>query len=164
MISSDRFNEALHFATKKHEGQCRIGGIPYITHPIEVANILREKGYDLDYQIAGLFHDLLEDTDATEQEIVSLGGTDVLEAVKLVTKYEGYVMTDYIAGIKENPMAAAVKAADRLHNLRCAVEADRAFRHRYILDSIKWYTDFSPEIKIAIRELIATMDGVDYDF
>ena len=67
-------------------------------------------------------------------------------------------MADYIAGIKENPMAKAVKAADRLHNLRCAVVTDERFRRRYIQESMEWYLDFSPEIPKAVKDLAATLD------
>lgn len=163
MQSSDRFKKALDFAEKKHRGQFRIGGLPYITHPVEVANILRKNGYDEEYQIAGLFHDLLEDTDATEQEIREIGGKDVLDAVLLVTKKQGYIMSDYISGIKENPMAFAVKAADRLHNLRSAVVADDDFKRRYILESIDWYLDFSPEIRAAVKQLAESIDDGIYN-
>lgn len=163
MQSSDRFKKALDFSEKKHRGQFRIGGLPYITHPVEVANILRKNGYDEEYQIAGLFHDLLEDTDATEQEIREIGGKDVLDAVKLVTKKQGYIMSDYISGIKENPMAFAVKAADRLHNLRSAVVADDDFKRRYILESIDWYLDFSTEIRAAVKQLAESMDDEIYN-
>jgi len=69
MMPSKRLDAALQFATEKHAGQTRIGGEPYISHPVSVAKMLREEGYDEEYQIAGLFHDLLEDTDATYEEI-----------------------------------------------------------------------------------------------
>lgn len=157
MNSQENYEKALSFATKKHEGQYRIGGTPYISHPIAVAEHLREQGYDLDYQIAGLFHDLLEDTDATEQEIEELAGKEVLEAVKRLSKEKGCVMAEYVAGIKVNPMAKAVKTADRLHNLHCAVEASEDFRRKYILESIDWYLEFSPEIVKAVKDLAATL-------
>ena len=157
MDCSYRFKKALEYAAAKHKGQYRKGGEAYITHPEAVARILRDKGFDEDYQIAGLFHDLLEDTDASEEEIEALGGPEVLEAVKLLTKQKGYVMADYIHGIKANPMAAAVKAADRLHNLQSAVIADEAFKRKYILESINWYLDFSPEIPAAVKKLADTL-------
>lgn len=157
MDCSYRFKKALEYAAAKHKGQYRKGGEAYITHPEAVARILRDKGFDEDYQIAGLFHDLLEDTDASEEEIEDLGGPEVLEAVKLLTKQKGYVMADYIHGIKANPMAAAVKAADRLHNLQSAVIADEAFKRKYILESINWYLDFSPEIPAAVKKLADTL-------
>lgn len=112
---------------------------------------------DEDYQIAGLFHDLLEDTDATAEEILTLGGEQVLEAVKRLTKQKGYVMADYVAGIRENPMAMAVKGADRLHNLRCAIVADEDFKRRYVLETLDWYMDFHPEIPAAVKALAQSM-------
>lgn len=158
MNSKRYYDDALFFAEQKHRGQMRIGGAPYITHPVAVAGILRDWGYPLEYQITGLFHDLLEDTDAAEQEIESIGGTAVLEAVKLLTKHKGYCMAEYVSGIKANPMARAVKAADRLHNLRCAVVASEDFKRRYILESVDWYLDLSPEIPPAVKALAESME------
>ena len=86
MKPSQRLEAALQFAAGKHAGQKRIGGEPYISHPMAVAELLRESGYDEEHQIAGLFHDLLEDTDATEDEIAAYGNLQILEAVKLLTK------------------------------------------------------------------------------
>ena len=155
---TERYEKALAFATLKHEGQTRKEGIPYITHPMAVAQMLAQQGYDEEYQLAGLFHDLLEDTDATEGEIIALAGENVLEAVKLVTKTKGYNMADYMAKILENPMAKAVKIADRLHNLRCAVNANEAFRRKYIMESIQWYVSLSDEIKTAVIDLNNTLE------
>lgn len=127
MDEKERYQKAEAFATEKHKGQFRIGGEPYIMHPLAVAEIVRNQGYGMDYQITALFHDLLEDTDATEEEIFDLGGARVLEAVRLLTKQEGYVMAEYVAGIRSNPIAFVVKAADRLHNLRTAFVRMRRF-------------------------------------
>ena len=77
------YEKAYEFAKEKHGTQKRIGGAPYITHPLAVADILKKDGYDIEYQIVALFHDLLEDTDATEDEIRSIAGEEVLQAVKL---------------------------------------------------------------------------------
>ena len=110
MDEKERYQKAEAFATEKHKGQFRIGGEPYIMHPLAVAEIVNQ-GYGMDYQITALFHDLLEDTDATEEEIFALGGARVLEAVRLLTKQEGYVMAEYVAGIRSNPIAFVVKAA-----------------------------------------------------
>ena len=157
MENTQRYERALEYAAKKHEGQFRKGGEPYITHPVRVAEMLRMKGYPEEYQIAGLFHDLLEDTDATEEEILSLGGPEVLQAVKLLTKQKGYVMEEYIAGIRENSMAFAVKGADRLHNLQTAKTTDQEFRRRYVRESLDWYLDFDPEIPEAVKVLADTL-------
>lgn len=148
---------ALEFATRKHEGQLRKGGEAFITHPVTVCKYVRDKGYGLSYQLAALFHDLLEDTDATEEELLELSNEEVLTAVKLLTKTKGYQMKSYISGILSNPIALVVKTADRLHNLRSAVCTDEAFKRKYIAETKKWYLDFSPEIEVAMKELAATM-------
>lgn len=158
MTEKDRYQRALDFASVKHKGQFRIGGDEYITHPIAVAEIVRQRGYGIDFQITALFHDLLEDTDARESEIVAYGSEEILKAVKLLTKEKGYSMENYIAKIRGNEMAFAVKGADRLHNLRCAVVASTEFKRKYILESVDWYLDFSPEIPKAVKALAETLD------
>ena len=157
MKKSKKCKEALAFATKKHEGQTRRGGLAYITHPIAVAAFLDSQGFDERYILTGLFHDLLEDTDATEEEILALSSEEVLTAVKLLTKSEGYVMSEYMAGIVANPIAREVKAADRIHNLSCAHECSEEFRVRYIKESIDWYIDLSPKIAKVTKRLIDTL-------
>lgn len=135
---------SLLFAKEKHEGQTRIGGKPYISHPVEVAKILEEKGFtDASYIITALFHDLLEDTDATEQEIAYYGGADVLAAVKVLTKSKGYKMETYIQHIKDHQIAKMVKLSDRLHNLLSAVVADKGFQKRYVKETEEFYVDLA---------------------
>ena len=158
MAFSERMQKALAFAEKKHLGQKRIGGDDYITHPKAVCEMVKAQGYGEDYQIAALFHDLLEDTDTTEQEILSLGNEQILAAVKLLTKRKGYDMAEYIRGIKANGMALAIKTADRLHNLRCAVLASDEFKRKYIRETVAWYLDFSHEIKEEVKRLAESLD------
>lgn len=152
-----RYERALSYATQKHEGQYRKGGQGYITHPVGVAELVREKGYGEDFQITALFHDLLEDTNATEEEIERIGGTEVLKAVKLLTKTKGYVMKDYISAIKRNEIAFVVKGADRLHNLRCAIVTDEDFKEKYVKETMTWYLDFDERIFLAVKELARSM-------
>ena len=159
MASSEKVCKALDFATLKHQGQKRIGGDDYITHPIAVCEIVKNQGYGEDYQITALFHDLLEDTNATEQEILEYGNDEILTAVKLLTKQKGYDMKEYIDAIKDNDLAFRVKTADRLHNLQCALVTSVDFKRKYVLETIDWYLDFSPEIKIAVKKLAESLDA-----
>ena len=149
-MGEEIYQKALEYAKKKHEGQFRIGGAPFIVHPIEVAEILRQDGKQVEYRVAAVFHDLLEDTDASEQEIVEIGGEDVLKAVKLVTKE-----------IKTNSMAYAVKGADRLHNLQSAFCANEKFRKKYIRETLDWYMKFRPEIPEVVAELIESLNDCE---
>ena len=153
----DSVKLALRFATEKHKGQKRIGGDDYITHPIAVMEIVKSQDLDINCQIAALFHDLLEDTDATEEEILRYSNSEVLESVKLLTKEKGYNMAQYISDIKGNPIAFAVKAADRLHNLQCAIVTDDDFKRKYILETVDWYMDFSSEIQKAVKRLAQSL-------
>ena len=157
MDDSEKLKIALEFAKAKHKGQKRIGGDDYITHPIAVCEIVRSQGFDESYQIAALFHDLLEDTDATEEEILKYGSPEILDAVKLLTKAKGYDMEEYITAIKLNNIAFAVKAADRLHNLQCAVITEEDFKRKYILETVDWYMDFSSEIRKAVKKLAESL-------
>lgn len=158
MHDNENVMRALEYASQKHKGQKRIGGKDYITHPIAVCEMVKKQGYGEEFQIAALFHDLLEDTDATQDEILSFSNQEVLDAVKLLTKEKGYDMKRYIDGIKSNPIAFVVKSADRLHNLQCALETSVEFKRKYILETLDWYLDFSKEIKIAVKKLAESLD------
>jgi (p)ppGpp synthase/HD superfamily hydrolase len=159
MEGSEKVRLAIEFASQKHKGQKRIGGNDYITHPIAVWEMVKNQGYGEDYQLAALFHDLLEDTDATEDEILSFSNQSVLTAVKLLTKQKGYDMQNYIDGIKTNEIAFVVKSADRLHNLKCALVASEEFKKKYILETVNWYLDFSLEIKDAVKKLAESLSA-----
>lgn len=147
------------YVKEKHAKQKRKQGTPYYLHPFAVQETLAKKGYLEEYQAAGLCHDLLEDTDATEKEILSLTNSEVLEAVKLVTKEKGYQMQEYIARIAQNPIAKAVKLADRLHNLQEATLASKLFQMKYEKETKQWYLDlaketcFEEEIQEAYQQL-----------
>ena len=97
----------------------------------------------------------LDTTTAPELETVL---DEVLEAVKLLTKQKGYIMENYVSAIRKNEIAFAVKGADRLHNLRCAFACDDDFKRRYILETVDWYLDFSPEIPKAVKKLAKSLD------
>ena len=159
MSDSERVRRALEFATQKHKGQKRIGGDDYISHPIAVWEKVKEQGYGEDYQITALFHDLLEDTDATEEEILRFSNQNVLTAVKLLTKEKGFNMQKYIEDIKANQIAFVVKSADRLHNLQSALITNVEFKRKYILETVDWYLDFSKDIKIAVKKLAESLDA-----
>ncbi len=140
---SMKLDNYIEFIKEKHKGQTRIQGTPYYMHSLEVSNILHEKGFPIEYQIAGLFHDLLEDTNATYEELVKISNKEIVDAVKLVTKEKEYVMSEYIDRIMKNDMARMVKLADRLHNLSETHLASKRFKERYIKETEKWFIDLA---------------------
>lgn len=151
MTEHGLFAKALSFAAEKHVGQTRRDGSPYVYHPIKVAELLKDAGYDLNYQIAGLLHDVLEDTDATEDEVKAFG-EDILAAVKLVTRPEGMNEDAYVEAILQNRMATAVKNADKIHNMNDIITApDKEWAKRYVQKVKKHYSGkFSEALNKAI--------------
>jgi (p)ppGpp synthase/HD superfamily hydrolase len=78
--------EALAFADERHAGQTRdIEEVPFVTHPVEVACLLHEAGYSDEVVAAGVLHDVLEDTDAEPEDLVSRFGHDVASLVGAVS-------------------------------------------------------------------------------
>lgn len=66
-------------------------------------------------------------------------------------------MADYVDGVKSNPISKAVKAGDRLHNLRCAFVCSEDFKRRYILESLDWYLDLDKDVITAVKDLAKSM-------
>jgi len=121
--------KAYIYSAKVHQGQVRLSGEPYLSHPLAVAYILAQLKLDLPSIAAGLLHDTVEDTYATLDEIKELFGEDVALIVDGVTKISLMGIQDKIHKQAENirKMILAmskdlrvllVKLADRLHNMR----------------------------------------------
>lgn len=121
--------QAYLFAQEKHEGQFRKSGEPYITHPLNVAQILTTIYADYETICAGLMHDVLEDCDCTVEEMEEAFGKNITKLVQGVTKLskihfstENEYLIDYykkiIVGMSEDVRVIIIKLADRLHNMR----------------------------------------------
>lgn len=126
---TELLNRAMAYAAKMHANQFRDSGEPYITHPVEVANILFDLGLDCSTLAAALLHDCVEDTPATEDEIKKLFGDEIAELVSGVTKLDKIAFKSKEEEQAENfrrmffAMAKdirviIIKLADRLHNMR----------------------------------------------
>ena len=125
----EALGRAYDVASKMHEGQLRKSGEPYLIHPIAVVKILAELGMDEDTLIAGLLHDVVEDTEYTKEELTEEFGEEIAQLVDGVTKLGSIVFENKAAQQAENlrKMFLAmskdirvliIKLADRLHNLR----------------------------------------------
>ncbi len=113
--TADLLKKAIAFATEKHEGQFRIDGLPYITHPLGVAELL----HDMKAKIVAVLHDVLEDTNATEEEIAALGvNEESIAALRLLTHdWNTATYEEYVENISHDPLAKAVKPADLQYNM-----------------------------------------------
>ncbi len=121
--------KAYVYSAKVHQGQVRLSGEPYLSHPLEVAHILTRMKMDVISVVSGLLHDTLEDTDAKLPEIERLFGKEAANIVDGVTKISKMQFTSHEERQAENMrkmiLAMAtdirvimVKLADRLHNMQ----------------------------------------------
>jgi (p)ppGpp synthase/HD superfamily hydrolase len=126
---SPRYDAALALAARAHRDQLRKGtDLPYIAHPVHVSIILMRHGFGEDLAIAGLLHDVVEDTDRSLLTIAAEFGEDVAQLVERVseTKSADGVELPWEQRKAENlahlrsagPDVAALKAADAIHNAR----------------------------------------------
>src|SRR5574344_98277 len=126
----DLIKKAYNYALEAHFGQKRLTGEDYITHPIAVATILTGIKADKETICAGLLHDVLEDTDVTNEEMTASFGAEITNLVEGVTKinnitFKGGATEASIAnqrkilvGLTEDVRVIIVKLADRLDNMR----------------------------------------------
>lgn len=150
--------KAYNFAEKTHSGQKRMSEEPYFIHPFQTAKILAELGMDIQTIVAGLLHDVLEDTPTTEEEIQKNFGSDVLFLIKGVTKlgtlkYRGNErhiesLRKFFVAITNDLRVVIIKFADRLHNLRTLEFLHEDKRHRIAIESIEIYAPLANRLGI----------------
>ena len=105
---------AIEIATEAHRGQCDKAGNDYISHPLRVM----AAGKTLKEKIVGVLHDVVEDSDWTLDELADEGfAPEIIEALQCLTHAEKEPYDRYIARIKGNPLAAAVKLNDMTDNM-----------------------------------------------
>lgn len=113
MIYTPMTSKALRIAYVAHHGQVDKAGVPYIHHPLHVA----EQMDDEVSTCVALLHDVLEDTDVAETDLRAEGFPDeVVDAVVLLTRGRGVSYRDYIERLSADPLARKVKVADLRHN------------------------------------------------
>lgn len=121
--------KAYQYAKEHHGDQCRKSGEPYIIHPIQVAYTLAEIGLDEATICAALLHDVVEDTDVTNEDLIREFGKEIAEMVAGVTKLgklqfttsEEQQVEDYrkmFLAMGKDIRVILIKLADRLHNMR----------------------------------------------
>jgi len=137
-------------SAKYHKGQVRMSGEPYLTHPLEVANILAEFKMDAVTVTAGLLHDVLEDTLMTPEELQKQFGNEVYLLVDGVTKIAQVQLTSrqqkqaetfrkMLLAMVRDIRVLFVKLADRLHNMRTLHYLPPERRERIAMETLDIY-------------------------
>jgi GTP pyrophosphokinase len=125
----DIIDRAYIYSARVHDGQVRLSGEPYLSHPLEVAGILSDMKLDVISVTAGLLHDVIEDTHASPEEIEKLFGPEVLHIVSGVTKLsslsfhssrarQAESLRKMFLAMADDIRVILIKLADRLHNMR----------------------------------------------
>ena len=113
MIYTDKTKKAMKLCYEAHKDQVDKTGVPYVFHPFHVAEQMTSEAST----IVALLHDVVEDTDYTLDDIAAAGfGKEIVEAVALMTHEDDVPYLDYVAKLKDNPIAREVKLADLAHN------------------------------------------------
>lgn len=113
MIYTDLTKKALKLSFAAHKDQLDKSGMPYVYHPFHVAEQMTTE----EATVVALLHDVVEDTDYTLQDIADMGfPKPVCDALALLTHDDAEPYLDYVARLKNDPIARAVKLADLRHN------------------------------------------------
>ena len=185
-VDMNKIENAYILAYESHIGQRRKSGEDYILHPVEVAEILADMKMDTDTIVAGLLHDVVEDTLIVLEDIEDNFGKDVKKLVDGVTKLRNLPRTDskklenkrkMVIAMSEDIRVVIIKLADRLHNMRTlkymkpekqqekskeTIEIYAPIAHRIGMARIKWeLEDISfrflyPNDYYEIKELVNT--------
>src|SRR3990172_3941258 len=121
--------KAYIFSAKVHKDQQRMSGDPYLSHPLEVANILADLKLDIPTVAAGILHDTIENTEATLSQLTEMFGEEIAALVDGVTKIGRIEFTSseeqqsenfrkMILAMSKDIRVILIKLADRVHNMR----------------------------------------------
>ncbi len=145
---------AFRFSEAAHQGQFRISGDPYISHPLAVARILAEWRLDAQTLIAALLHDVMEDTEVSKEQLAHLFGqpvADLVDGVSKLDKIEFQTQEDaqaenfrkMLLAMASDVRVILIKLADRLHNMRTLDAMYPAKRKRISRETLEIYAQIA---------------------
>lgn len=156
----DLLSKAYHYAEQMHQNQKRASGEPYFTHPCAVAEILIDLGLDAPTVAAAFLHDVIEDTSATDDDILKLFGKEILTLVDGVTKldkihYKSHEEEDaenfrkIFVAMANDVRVIIIKLADRLHNMRSLNFLSNERRQRIAKETLEIFTPLAGRLGIS---------------
>ncbi|MGH9798269.1 MAG: RelA/SpoT family protein, partial [Candidatus Polarisedimenticolia bacterium] len=152
--------KAYVFSAKEHKGQTRSSGEPYLTHPLSVAAILADLKLDLTCIVAGLLHDVLEDTLTSREALETHFGKDIAHVVEGLTKIarisfnskeqqQAESFRKMMLAMVDDIRVILVKLADRLHNMRTLEHLSPRQRERIARETVEIYAPIANRLGMA---------------
>lgn len=152
--------KAYYFGEKAHEGQFRNSGEPFFIHPVNVALILADLNMDTSSIIAGLLHDVIEDTEVTYEEIEEEFGSEIAYLVNGVTKLKNLPyktkqenqaenLRKMVLAMAKDIRVIIVKLADRLHNMRTLEYMSDAKKKEKAIETLEIYAPLAHRLGIS---------------
>jgi GTP pyrophosphokinase len=167
-----KIKKAISFATVKHSGQTRFDGTPYVNHVIHTGKNLAHLGMDTTTIIAGILHDVIEDTETTEEEVEHEFGSDVKFLVSGVSKlsklrYQG--IERHVESLRKFFVASAsdirvviIKLADRLHNIQTLENVRPEKRIRIAKETLELHARLAD--RLGMGQLKAELEDLAFPF
>ncbi|MBO9490398.1 bifunctional GTP diphosphokinase/guanosine-3',5'-bis pyrophosphate 3'-pyrophosphohydrolase [Endozoicomonas sp. G2_1] len=158
-VQVDLLKKAFIVARDAHEGQMRSSGDPYITHPVAVAINLAKMHLDHETLMAALLHDVIEDTDATKEDLAEQFGDTVAELVEGVSKLDKLKFDNkeemqaenfrkMILAMVQDIRVILIKLADRTHNMRTLESLRPDKRRRIARETLEIYAPIANRLGI----------------
>lgn len=152
--------KAYNFAKKAHTGQLRKSGEPYFSHVFSTAKNLADLGMTAKTIVAGLLHDVIEDTVITEEELKKDFGEEILSLVNGVTKlgtvrYKGVErkvenLRKFFVSMAEDLRVLTIKLADRLHNIETLKYVSPEKQKRIALETLELYAPLANRLSMGL--------------
>ena len=172
-VDSKLIMKAYNYAVEKHGDQKRNSGEPYIIHPLQVAYILAGMGLDEQTICAALLHDVVEDTDATNQDLINIFGNEIAEMVSGVTKLstvkfetlEETQVENYrkmFLAMGKDIRVILIKLADRLHNMRTLKYLKRDRQLANARETLELYSPLAN--RLGLYAIKAELDDLSFKY